>query len=444
MRDIVYTISRWFLYLIILFLACYLFYSRIYLVHGPKVVDVDARLPTPLHSSPSAFWSWFFGSAFVAGGVGYWTIRVHRALRLAPLDDDTEPADDDGELVAAVAAIANLRRGHEREPWYLIIGEGEGPLALLEASGLGPDATAPPDPAPLRGLRTADGLFVQCSGPDSRGAIATCRNLAASSDAPPLRGIVAQVPVATMLGPRSRAAGQAVRAILRDVAEISATRCPVYVVVSGMEEIPGFLEFARRSPAEYRISARFGFALPEGDESTRDRVARDYDRLVAWFNLAVFDFMEAGPLQQDGNEALFALGHWFLRAREPMLQFLEHAQPEGDDPFEILNCYFAATGAAPDLRAFTESLMQVKVVGDARSIRWSRATCAADDRLRRWAVGLGAGAGTLALLAWGLIWFRLRPNGWLDPALVLAIVVGWGLTWYELFRGFKRRRKPTR
>ncbi len=442
MRDILYVVSRWFLFIVILLLACYLFYAQIYLVYGPKVADVDARLPTLFHSSSTIFWAWFLGSAFLGGSLGYWTFRVFRAFRTAPTSDLIESDQDDPELISACEAIANLQRGHEREPAYLIIAEGDAPLALMAAAGLGPDAVAPNDPAPIRGLRTSNGLFVQCVVPDTKGVRSACRVLATMAGTLSLRGVVVQIPVATLLGPKSHGLAHATRAVLRDVAESIATRCPVYVVISGMEDVPGFLEFARRSPAEYRASARFGFTLPGGDDPPHESVAREYDRLIAWYNLSILDFMEAGPLQQEGNEALFSLGRWFLQVRDPMLHFLEEAKAGEDDSFEMINCYFAATGDDPERRAFVESLMRVKVAGDSRSARWSRRSLKADQTLRRVAIGLGAVGGAMALVAWTLIFIDLRPTGWLDAVIALVITVGWGASWYELLRGFRRPRDP--
>ncbi len=441
LRDILYIVSRWLLFFIVAFLACYLFYAQIYLVYGPKVADVDARLPTLFHSSPRIFWVWFLGSAALAGCLGYWILRFSRVIKPEPAADTVDPNQADPAIASACEAIVNLRHGHEREPAFLIIADGDAPISLMAAAGLGPDAVAPEEPGPIRGLRTSSGLFVQCVGPETIGARSACQTLGAMPGSPPLRGVIIQIPVATLLGPKAHAFGHASRAILRDVAESTATRCPVYVVISGMEEVPGFLEFAHRSPAEYRTSARFGFTLPDSDNSTDDSVAREYDRLIGWYNLSILDFMETGPLQQEGNEALFSLGRWFIQAREPILRFLEAAQPGGgDDPLEMLNCYFVATGDAPDQRAFVESLMRVKVAGDPWSVHWSRQSLAADRTLRRVATGLGAVGGTIALLAWVLIFVDLRPTGWINPLLGLTVAVGWVASWYELLRGFRRRR----
>jgi len=443
LRDILYTISRWVLFIAIVFFAVYLFYSQVYLVYGPKVADVDSRLPTPFRSSTTIFWSWFLGSASLGGGLGYWTFRVLRNLRSRPTSEIDEPDQDDPELAAACEAITILRRGQEREPAYLIIAEGDAPLALMAAAGLGPDAVAPELPAPIRGLRTAVGLFIQCGGPDTLAGQSACQVLATMAGSPPLRGIIVQIPVAMLFGPQSQGFARSSRAVLRDVAESIATRCPVYVVISGMEDVPGFLEFALRSPAEYRTSARFGFSLPGGADPAREAVAREYDRLIAWYTLSILDLMEAGPLLQEGNEALFSLSRWFLQAREPILQFLDAAKPGGDDPLEMLNCYLAATGDAPDRSAFVESLMQVKVAGDSRSARWSLRAVQADRTLRRVGFGLGAAGGTMALLAWTLIFVNLKPTGWLVVLIALLITVGWGATWYELLRGFRRARNRT-
>ncbi len=443
MRDILYVVSRWLFYVILLLLACYLFYSQIYLIYGPKVADVDARLPTALHASSTAFWSWFGSSAVLGGGLSWWLLRVYRAMRHgAPTLAPDEANEGDQALVAATQAVANLWQGHEGDPAFLILAEGDSPLALIGAAGLGPDAVAPDDPAPIRGFRTADGVYIQCGGPDPSGARSACSILTTGvGTPPPLRAILIQVPVATLLGSRSQTAGSASRALLRAVAESIATRCPVYVVVSGMEDVPGFLEFARRSPADYRTSARFGFTIPSGADWSPLAVAREYDRLIGWYNLAILDFMEAGPLDQDGNEALFSLGRWFVRIRESLLNLLEAARPGGDDPLDLANCYFVATGATPEHQAFVESLMRVKVASDDRSARWSVAAIQADRTLRRMAVGLGAIGGTSALAAWVMIFSQLRPTGWLDVVLVLSIVVGWGAGWYELLWGFRQPRR---
>ena len=443
MREIFYIVSRWFLFLIILMLACYLFYARIYQVYGPKVADIDTRLPNLLHSSPMVFWFWMLGSAVVAGSVGYWSLRAYRRLDSPPNLETIESAQDDPTLNLARDAIVNLRRGHEREPAYLIIAEGEGPIALLAAADLGPTATAPDEPAPIRGFQTAEGLFLQCAGPDPKGARAACQLLVSTPETPPLRGIVVQVSAAMLLGPKPQTIGHATRVVLREAAEATTTRCPVYVVVSGMEDVPGFVEFAHRSPAEYRVAARFGFSLPRGEDSSLDSVAREYDRLGAWYNLAILDFFETEPLQQEGNEALFSLSRWLLQVREPLLHFLEAVKPGGDDPLELVNCYFAATGNSPGDRAFVEGLVQVKVVGDARSTRWSNRTLMADQRLRRMGIRLGFVGGIFAVAVWALIFVVLRPTGWLVILMATAIVAGWGAAWYEMLRGFRSTMKSS-
>ena len=442
MRDLVWRVTRWFLLVIILVLAVAFLY-RLLGPMLPEVRGVDDRLPSVFHANPVAFWAWVLLSAGGSIAAGIWIARRLWLRRRGLRDATVEPAESvDPALPTAWEAILALRRRRPGDPVYLAFAPGDEPTALLAAAGLGPDGVAPDSPAPLRGYGTEEGLFVQCSGAIGEAARYACRVMPSSgAPAPPLRGGVVLIPVDLLLTPEVRTFASAVRAGLRAVAEGLEIRCPVFVILTGMEEIPGFLEFARRMPEEYRSMARFGFSMPGGGEPTHDAIAREFDRFVAWYGRSMIGLIAKDPLDQSGNEGLYGLSRWFLLARKPILEVLEAASiGVDDDPPDVLGCYFAATGPGPDGRAYAESVIRGKVAGDPHSARWSARAVEADRGLRRTALGLASAGVLVSTGFWAYILLGLEPSGWLDPAFLATIAAGWAGSSLAMLRDRRRAR----
>ena len=441
MKVLLLRTARWLAAGVVLALACVFLYMNLHLVNKPMIARVDERLPILFHSSAPIFWLWVFGLAATSVALAVWGVRNVRALKVPPAPpEEGLPEDRVAPLRAAWDEIVARLRPVPGPPVYLVLSpEKEQAVVLLAASGLHTDDTAPvEDDAPLSGFSTEEGLILWCGGRTAATVGLVCRALQGSTLGDPMvRGIVILVPAATLDGPQAQAQAVAARAGLRAAAKGLSTRCPVYLIVTGMESVPGFLEFAHRMPPDQRARGRFGISLPENAAPSYARIAGEFAPFHRWYDVSMINLIADDPLAQAGNSDLYGLGRWFRRSERSLLAVVETLSDigDGDDPVDLLGCYFAATGPGPDSRAYAAGVVRGRVVGDPNSARWSRRALDADHRHRRLALILGAVGTSAALAAWVCILWGLGSLGLVGWALFLAVVLAWFGACYRALRG---------
>jgi hypothetical protein len=440
-REIFTRSWRWVLAVVILAIAGYFMYTKVYRVYGPNVASVDERLPVAFRKNELVFWSWVGGLTLAAVVATFWLFFRTRALRRALLRDDRAPDEAARPIAAAWDEILARLRTSAGSSAYLVLAPGPGPVAaLLAASGLNSDGAAPGEATdPLRGFSTEEGLVVWCGDKVSTTVGFVSRALERlRPGASPLRGIVVIVPAEELEGPSSQAAAASVRTGLKASLQGVSTRCPVYFMVTGMEAVPGFLEFARRMSPELRARGRCGFSLPGEPGLSYPKIAAEFDRFVRWYDVCMLELVSLDPLAQIGNEGLYCLARWFLGMRERLLGLLDTiADAGGDDPLDLLGVYFAATGNVPEQRAYAAGVLRGRVTGDPNSVRWSRSSLEADSSYRRAALVLGAVGAAINLSVWGYILFGLESLGAAGWGMLAATALGWCLSCFLIVR---RRR----
>ena len=261
------------------------------------------------------------------------------------------PEDEREPLARMQAAIAEAKRtiarspemGRGRDPlyrvpWVLFVGDRDANVpGLLQAAG-----KASPFPAPASddaqlwrwwfhkamiaiemhprvvcepGARLERGLWYQ--------ALTLLR---AERDKLALNGIVACVSARTLLagGEPARAAGIRLRRLVDEAMEHLQLRLPVYFLVTGLEEVPGYAQFRAALPTE-AFDQALGFRLPENEAvsaASSARVDEILDPIVERLHAlrlgalraqgtvqqrrGTFEFVQAFPRMAAGLRALVA------------------------------------------------------------------------------------------------------------------------------------------
>ena len=431
MRETLWRITQWAIGLGVLILA-FLYVQP----HIPKrnVSAVDEQLPWVFRSSDGVFWSWVVGLGLIAGGSGTWVVRrllAYRRVAGAGLENEAE-------LDAAWNEIASAWNGTADSPVYFLFApEASQALGLLASAGLSVESVAPRDSGgPLRGYVTSEGLMVWCGDHPGSTVAYVCKRLARLRPGfPPARGILAVLPEDCLDGPRALNLAAGFTAGIRAAVAGLEVCCPVFVMVTGMENQPGFLEFAKRMPPKSRDMVPLGFSLPDGVE--RERLAAGFTGFLRSYDREMLKLFAAEPLEQDGNERLYALSRRLESRRERLVRILEAVSAASDgDSVDLMGCYFAATGSDPEEWAYAPGVVQGRVVGDPNSARWSFPAIRTDLARRRAAWILLAVGGGLIVPVWGYILFGLGSLEWAGWIGFVAIAAG--ASWATL-RGWSGR-----
>lgn len=193
-------------------------------------------------------------------------------------------------------ALAELRRhlggrdSRYRLPWYVLMGEeGSAKSSLFQGAGLNLPLGAPDDPIPEEGEGCTfwffdRGVVLDVSGEmvlrrdgrtaDERGWRQLIAQLRENRPERPLDGVVLTIPCSSLVGDavnegqRLSAAAERGAAFfrkLRQAQESLGMLFPVYVLVTGCEEIPGFASFATQLPEHLRGDL-FGWSSPYAPE----------------------------------------------------------------------------------------------------------------------------------------------------------------------------------
>jgi type VI protein secretion system component VasK len=244
------------------------------------------------------------GSA-VGVGAGFALARTLQGLpEAAPRQRISAEAAEQTRIARDRAHDASraLRGRRYRRPCYLLLGpSGVGKTTLLAHSGLNferPDARQRREPEALRGPSWwigRDATFVDVPGAwatqefepesDAAGWRALLRGVARTRPSDPVDGILLALSPADLAladAIERRELARALRARLDEVARRVRARPPVYVLLTKLDLVPGFVEFFDRSD-EDELDQPWGFALPAeepDDLSPVHFVASSFDELL--------------------------------------------------------------------------------------------------------------------------------------------------------------------
>jgi type VI secretion system protein ImpL len=338
----------------------------------------------------------------------------------------------------------------EDQTYYLVLAPDEDEVrALIETAGIQVFATVPDGPSPLRAFATSDGVLLSCVGasgfgqgdPSASARLgAVCRGLLElRPDAPPVRGVTIAVPMPWIDRPESTANAAAARDDLRAVRRSLGLRCPVFLLFTAMEHLPGFTEFVSRMAATGSpqvLGQRVGFSVPSSEAFSGDLARQAMVWMSGWFHEWILSLLAADPLNAAGNEQLITLDYEFLRRRKGFCAVMESvlATHRGGEPVLFRGCYFVATGQGRDERAFAAGLLRGargRILADHAATAWSEQARLDDRRHVRAAVAVGAVVGTICVLLWAGIILRA---GWWGVGGLLAMTATWAVVLFRLPR----------
>jgi type VI secretion system protein ImpL len=338
----------------------------------------------------------------------------------------------------------------EDQTYYLVLAPDEDEVrALIETAGIQVFATVPDGPSPLRAFATSDGVLLSCVGssgfgqgdPSASARLGSvCRSLRElRPDAPPVRGVTITVPMSWIDRPEATANASAARDDLRAVRRSLGLRCPVFLLFTAMEQLPGFTEFIARMAATGSpqvLGQRVGFSVPSSEAFSGDLARQAMIWMSGWFHEWILNLLAADPLNAAGNEQLITLDYEFLRRRKGFCAVMESvlATHRGGEPVLFRGCYFVATGQGRDERAFAAGLLRGargRILADHVATTWSEQARHDDRRHVRAAVAVGAVVGTICLLLWAGIIQRVE---WWGVAGLLAMAVTWAVVLFRMPR----------
>lgn len=410
--------------------------------------DLDLRLPATFRNH---FWLmiWIFGIASLAS-LAFVGRRASTWIRLPQAEGEASPDAEgvgaakggivDGAWETIRARMLQARVDLGQQPFHLLIAPDESNTqALVRAADLPVFVHVPEYDAPLHADAVAEGILLSVAGASSlrTGAAPSGDRremdevaaylLAERPDRPVARTVAILFPHEWLTLPDAPQRAAAARDDLQSLARTLKVRCPVLVLFTGMEEVPGFLEFVGRLQPPQR-QGRCGFAVPRTLEYSEQVSQKGLAWMSGWFHAWSLNLLAEDLLNLPSNIRLWRLGHEFRRLRKRMRDVLDAAfatHPEAE-PVLLRGCYFAATGEIPRERAFLAGLLKGpkgRVFAEGNLADWSLAAHEADRRYRRAAWALGLVGGALSLLAWVGIQ-RIHPGFWVGiPILAVAWIV---------------------
>ncbi len=190
---------------------------------------------------------------------------------------------------------------------------------------------------------------------------------------------------------------------LRLVQQSTQLRCPVTVLVTGMEQEAGFRELIRRVGIKRARQQRFGKRY-EATMAKNDSVLSAFAVHVcgAFEDWIYALFREQDALSRPGNVGLYQLLCNVRCSMKPRLtRLLTHVFSEtpATEPLLFSGCYFAATGDTTDKQGFVRAVFN-KLIQEQDLLEWTQQAKKQDVRMR-W-IGL-LGLGVLVGVAVGLI-----------------------------------------
>jgi len=449
---------RWFFRIVVVVLVALLVVAvlsvvgygayRIYTKNPPRIENLDERLPLIFHFDRLwVVWAWIIGLQAGAVALGLWVFRLIKG------DQSSQDGSQSSGLIGRSHELdgawneIEVRSGREFvDRVYLMLTPSEEHAdALLDASGLYIESRVPREPSLLHASFTAGATFLTCVArppqvvPDSGGAPSSveyvCERLrAAGSGRIGLKGVIVILPVEWLSRSDAPRLATAYRGDLQAIARNLDLRPPVYVVVTGMESEPGFLEFARRMKESFRTKRRCGFYLPGEPGDAAGLVHGGLVWFSGWYQTWMLYLMANEPVNHAGNNTLFTLGSHIrgFRRRLPELVGTAIAAPKEGENIPLYGCYFAATGPSPDTVACAAGMVRGRVLDDAAPTRWSVRAIDQDRIYRRAALAVALVGGSAALLVWAYIILGIGSLHWLGLAIPAALVAAWIVTLFRV------------
>jgi hypothetical protein len=194
----------------------------------------------------------------------------------------------------------------------------------------------------------------------------------------PVNGILTLLPFELIQGAAESAA--LLHAVQRDLASlrnILMLRCPVTVMVTGLEHEPGFKELVRRVGRDRALAQRFGkgYALtnPPIDERLE---ALGIGACGAFEDWCYALFREKDALSKPGNTKLYMLLCKIRRDVQSRLADIlmngfgfDADKEPGDQALFFGGCYFAAAGDTEDRQAFVKAVFD-KLPEQQEELEW--------------------------------------------------------------------------
>jgi len=301
----------------------------------------------------------------------------------------------------------------------IVLGGDEMAAGAIEESGAAPDES-PPEPIPQPNIRGTmmvssdaaisadDGAGV--SGPAEKRVIRLEQQEANQQDRRlqylcqlirrerqplcPINGVLTLLPFGLIQRSRPEAT-EVQRAVKKDIStllRVLMLRCPINVLVVGLEEEEGFQELVRRVGRDRAAGQRFG----KGFSLTNPPIAERLQALCAHacgsFEDCVYAlFRERDSLSKPGNTRLYSLLVKIRRRVQGRLADVLTGgygiQGNGEEPAGALlfgGCYFAATGATEDRQAFVRGVFD-KLPEQQEEVEWTEDALRQDRRFQQYA-----------------------------------------------------------
>jgi hypothetical protein len=298
------------------------------------------------------------------------------------------------------------------------------------------DSGPPASPAALRGTLVAGAGIGESVRPDSggdapsSGSMLTRRELdeqterlsyvchlirQARQPVCPLNGILTVLPFSIMQNVMAaREMPTAAKLDLETIRDHTRLRCPVTVLVVGMEHETGFSELVRRVGASRAKANRFGKGYDVWNAPTGENIDALSAHACGAFEDWVYNlFREKDGLNKPGNAKLYALlckirGNLRARLRGILLNgfsFDPSDKQASNNTLLFGGCYFAATGETEDRQAFVKSVFD-KMVDLQEELEWTDDALMEDDRFHGLARLGMAYSGVMILVLVGMIVFK--------------------------------------
>jgi hypothetical protein len=216
----------------------------------------------------------------------------------------------------------------------------------------------------------------------------------------PVRGMLLVLPIETASrGDRDKIAGVC-REDLAAAIEVLPARCPVLVMICGLEQLPGFAELLERMrqtrdeqtiperyaevPGVQPIGVRMGRRFPLVHELTGTELPGMIEGSVEWVAASRFPALvhEMFEVESPGGEApeevlrinsrLFRFLEAIIDRAEPLARLVKESLPGRQaEPLLFGGCYFAGTGHDPATeQAFAFGVLD-RMIKDRDSVTWT-------------------------------------------------------------------------
>ena len=214
----------------------------------------------------------------------------------------------------------------------------------------------------------------------------------------------------------------AIRADLVVIQRELQVRCPVMLLVTGLEQDAGFREIILRLGLDEAKRRRFGIDFDVHANATADDLSKTATLVSHEVENCVYElFRQSGALNQPGNKPLFSFLVQFRTAIQTRLAQLltqgfgfDKTMNSNMEPILFCGCYFAATGPSADQQAFVKGPLD-RLVAAHDQVEWIPLRLKQEQRFGRWLIL------NLVLIA----------------ALVVSLLVSMGMHFRGTNRGIK-------